>query len=210
MVLNHKTVLKLMRELGIKGKQRKNKYKSYRGEIGKVSPNLIKRNFKAMKPFEKLATDVTEFKIGEEKIYLSPIIDMYNNEILSYSISNSPTFWQTREMMADLYKRLPKGSRPILHSDQGWQYQMKEFQCSLKKHNIRQSMSRKGNCLDNAVMENFFGRLKVEMFYGEKFQSADEFVRRLKEYIEYYNNDRISLALNGMSPVQYRFNSKLT
>ena len=105
---------------------------------------------------------------------------------------------------------MPKGSNPILHSDQGWQYQMKEFQYSLKKHSIRQSMSRKGNCLDNAVMENFFGRLKVEMFYGENFQSADEFVRRLKEYIKYYNNKRISLALNGMSPVQFRIKSNLT
>ena len=90
----------------------------------------------------------------------------------------------------------------------GWQYQMKEFQRQLKEHNIIQSMSRKGNCLDNSVMENFFGRLKVEMYYGEKFQTVDEFVHCLKEYIHYWNNERISLTLNGMSPVQYRTHSQ--
>ncbi len=111
-------------------------------------------------------------------------------------------------MLQGLFDKLPKGARPILHSDQGWQYQMKEFQRQLKEHHIIQSMSRKGNCLDNSVMENFFGRLKVEMFYGEKFETVDEFVHCLKEYIHYWNNERISLALNGMIPVQYRTHSQ--
>ena len=206
--LNHKTVHKLMRSMGLHGKRRKSKYKSYKGEVGKIAPNILMRNFETSKPFEKLATDVTEFAVCDDKVYLSPILDLHNNEVISYSISLNPNFWQTREMLKGLFDKLPKGATPILHSDQGWQYQMKEFQRELQKHNIIQSMSRKGNCLDNSVMENFFGRLKVEMFYGEKFQTVDEFVHCLKEYIHYWNNERISLTLNGMSPVQYRTHSQ--
>ena len=202
-VINHKTVLKLMKSLNIQGKQRKSKYKSYKGEVGKIAPNIINRNFNATKPFEKLTTDVTEFAVCDEKVYLSPILDMYNNEIVSYSISTSPNFWQTRDMLDGLLNKLPTNSTPILHSDQGWQYQMKEYQRILKQNNIIQSMSRKGNCLDNSVMENFFGRLKTEMFFGEKFESVDTFIDKLKEYIYYYNNERIILKLK-MSPVQYR------
>ena len=206
--LNHKTVHKLMRSMGLHGKRRKSKYKSYKGEVGKIAPNIINRNFETSKTFEKLATDVTEFAVCDDKVYLSPILDLHNNEVISYSISLSPNFEQTREMLQGLFDKVPKGATPILHSDQGWQYQMKEFQRQLQDHNIIQSMSRKGNCLDNSVMENFFGRLKVEMFYGEKFQTVDEFVHCLKEYINYWNNERISLALNGMSPVQYRTHSQ--
>ena len=206
-VINHKTVLKLMKSLNLKGKQRRSKYKSYRGEVGKVAPNILNRDFETSKAYEKLATDVTEFNVCNEKVYLSPILDLYNNEILSYSISSSPNFQQTKEMLSKLFEKLPDTAKPILHSDQGWQYQMKEFQRLLKEHNVTQSMSRKGNCLDNSVMENFFGRLKVEMFYGETFQTTDEFIRCLKEYITYYNNERISLKLK-MSPVQYRTQSQ--
>lgn len=159
--INHKTVLKLMKALNIQGKQRKNKYKSYKGEMGKVASNLLNRDFRATVPFEKLVTDVTEFSVCNEKVYLSPILDLYNREVISYSISKSPNFWQTREMLKKLFEKLPEHAKPILHSDQGWQYQMKEFQGLLKSYNITQSMSRKGNCLDNSIMENFFGRLKV-------------------------------------------------
>lgn len=196
-----------MNSLNIQGKQRRSKYKSYKGEVGKIAPNILNREFVTDKPYTKLTTDVTEFNVCDDKVYLSPILDLYNNEILSYSISRSPNFNQTREMLNGLFNKLPKDSLPILHSDQGWQYQMKEFQKLLQEHNIKQSMSRKGNCLDNSVMENFFGRLKVEMFYGEKFQTVDEFVHCLEEYINYWNNERISLTLNGMSPVQYRTHS---
>lgn len=192
-----------MKSLNIKGKQRKSKYKSYKGEIGKIAPNIINRNFVADKPFQKLTTDVTEFAVCDEKIYLSPILDMYNNEIVSYSISTSPNFNQTREMLNILITKLPNNSKPILHSDQGWQYQMKEYQRILRENNITQSMSRKGNCLDNSIMENFFGKLKIEMFYGEKFESVNTFIDKLKEYIYYYNNERINLKLK-MSPVKYR------
>ena len=206
--INHKTVLKLMGSLGLKGKQRKNdKYHSYKGEIGKVTDNLLKRDFYAEKPFEKLTTDVTQFKVCDEKVYLSPVMDLFNREIVSYSISTSPNLWQIREMLDGLFAKLPADATPIFHSDQGWQYQHAEYQRLLSEHNITQSMSRKGNCMDNGAMENFFGRLKVEMFYGEKFESVNAFVDELKRYIHYYNNERISLKLKGMSPVQYRTHS---
>ena len=219
-VINHKTVDKLMKSLCLNGKQRKSKYKSYKGQVGTVAPNILNRNFGTNKPFEKLVTDVTEFTVCDCKIYLSPILDLYkylspildlyNREIISYSISLNPNFEQTREMVYGLFEKLPTDAEPILHSDQGWQYQMKEFQRLLKEHKIKQSMSRKGNCLDNAVMENFFGRLKVEMFYGEEFNSVVEFIQKLHEYIAYYNNERISIKLKGLSPVQYRTQSQVT
>ncbi len=203
-VINHKTVLKLMKSLNIQGKYPKVKYKSYKGEVGTVAPNILNREFESNTPYEKITTDVTEFSVCGEKVYLSPTMDLYNREILSYSISLSANFWQTREMLNNLFLRLPATAKPLLHSDQGWQYQMKEYQRMLREHNIIQSMSRKGNCLDNSPMENFFGRLKVEMYYGEKFESVNAFIEKLKEYIYYYNNERISLKLKGMSPIQYR------
>ena len=206
--INHKTVLKLMKSLDLRGKQRKNgKYHSYKGEVGRVADNLLHRDFHADKPFEKLTTDITEFKIGDEKVYLSPVLDMFNREIISYSISTSPNLQQVREMLNGLFEKLPADARPLFHSDQGWQYQHAEYQRLLAEHNITQSMSRKGNCMDNGIMENFFGRLKVEMFYGEKFESPRGFIEKLEEYIQYYNNERISLKLKGMSPVQYRAHS---
>jgi transposase InsO family protein len=207
-ILNHKTVLKLMKSLNLKGKTRKNeKYHSYKGDVGKVAENLLQRNFTASKPFEKLTTDVTQFNVCDDKVYLSPVMDLYNREIVSYSISLSPNLEQIKEMLNGLFERLPNGATPIFHSDQGWQYQHPEYQRQLKEHNIIQSMSRKGNCMDNGAMENFFSRLKVEMFYGEKFRTVDEFVHCLEEYISYYNNERISLKLKGMSPVGYRTHS---
>lgn len=204
-VINHKTVLKLMKSLSLRGKQRKNdKYHSYKGEVGKIADNLLNRDFEASKPFEKLTTDVTQFNVCDDKVYLSPIMDLYNREIISYSISLSPNLEQIREMLQGLTERLPSNATPIFHSDQGWQYQHSEYQRYLHEHNIIQSMSRKGNCMDNGAMENFFGRLKVEMFYGEKFSSVEDFITKLHDYISYYNNERISLKLKGMSPVQYR------
>lgn len=208
MTINHKKVLKLMKMLGIHGKKRKNeKYHSYKGEVGKLANNLLNRDFNAERAFEKLATDVTQLKVGDTKVYLSPIMDLYNNEIMSYSVSLRPDLAQIREMLDGLSKKLPQGAMPILHSDQGWQYQHAEYQRYLKEHNIVQSMSRKGNCMDNGAMECFFGRLKVEMFYGEKFESVEDFIQKLHEYISYWNNERISLKLKGMSPVQYRTHS---
>ena len=203
-VINHKTVLKLMKTLKIYGKQRKSKYKSYRGEVGKVAPNLLDREFNSNAPYTKLATDVTEFSVCNEKVYLSPVLDMFNNEILSYSISTSPNFLQTKEMLKGLFERLPKTAIPILHSDQGWQYQHKQYQKMLIDHGIVQSMSRKGNCLDNAVIENFFGLLKSELLYLQEFSSMEHFKQELLEYLDYYNNRRIKLKLKGLTPALHR------
>lgn len=207
--INHKTVQKLMKDLGLKGKQRKNdKYCSYKGKVGKVADNLLKRDFYAARPFEKLTTDVTQFKVCNEKVYLSPVMDLFNREIISYSISLSPNLEQVREMLNGLFEKLPADATPLFHSDQGWQYQHAEYRRMLSEHNITQSMSRKGNCMDNGAMENFFGRLKVEMFYGEEFESVDAFIDELNTYIYYYNHERISIKLKGMSPVQFRTHSR--
>ena len=205
---NHKLVLKLMKQCGLKCEVRRKKYRSYKGEIGKVAPNILQRDFKSTKPFMKLVTDVTEFAVGNEKVYLSPILDLYNGEIIAYDLALHPTFSQTMRMLDAAFSVIPNQSGAILHSDQGWQYQMKQYQQRLKEKGIVQSMSRKGNCLDNSVMENFFGILKSEMFYGHKFNSSHELIKKIDEYIYYYNNKRIKLKLKGLSPVQYRTQSQ--
>lgn len=203
-IINHKTVLRLMKILGLKSIIRVKKYKSYRGEQGRIAPNILKRNFKADQPNKKWATDVTEFNVSGNKLYLSPIIDLFNGEIISYNISERPVFRQITDMLKKGLKKIKNTENIILHSDQGWQYQMKAYQMLLKEKGIVQSMSRKGNCLDNAVIENFFGTLKSEMFYTKKFKTVNELKKEIKEYINYYNNKRIRLNLKGKSPVQYR------
>lgn len=154
--VNHKTVQKLMRKCNLKCEIRKKKYRSYKGEVGKIAPNVLNRNFKADKPNQKWVTDVTEFTVGDDKVYLSPILDLFNGEIISYDISLRPTFKQTMSMLDQAFEKIPDNTNLVLHSDQGWQYQMKQYQSRLKEKGIVQSMSRKGNCLDNSVMENFF------------------------------------------------------
>ncbi len=204
MIINHKTVLKLMKLLELKSLIRVKKYKSYKGEQGKIAPNLLKRNFKAEAPNQKWATDITEFNISGKKLYLSPIIDLFNQEIISYELTERPVFNQVVMMLEKAFKKIPNNTNLTLHSDQGWQYQMKQYQYLLKEKGIKQSMSRKGNCLDNAIIENFFGILKSELFYIQKFASLEELKREIKQYINYYNCVRIKSNLNKMSPIQYR------
>lgn len=207
--INHKTVQRLMEELHLKCLVRMKKYRSYKGEIGKIAPNLIQRDFKADAPNQKWTTDITEFALFGTKLYLSPILDMYNGEIISYSISEHPVLGQVMDMLDKAFKKIPDKTDLIFHSDQGWQYQHKQYQQRLKEKGIRQSMSRKGNCLDNAIMENFFGLLKSELLYLRDFDSFEEFRAELETYIEYYNNHRIKSKLKGLSPVQYRVQSSL-
>ena len=204
--VNHKTVRKLMKQLGLVCQVRENrKYNSYRGEVGEVAPNLLERHFKTNEPNRKWVTDVTEFKVHDQKLYLSPILDLFNGEVVSYNLSRHPNFKQITDMLEGAFQKLPdKVDNLILHSDQGWQYQMKSYQNLLKAKGITQSMSRKATCLDNAVAENFFGLLKTELFYLEKFDSIDQLEKAIVDYIDYYNNRRIKLKLNGLSPVQYR------
>jgi len=203
-IINHKTVLRLMRMLKLKSIIRVKKYRSYKGEQGTVAPNLLNRLFKAEKPNQKWATDVTEFKVSGKKLFLSPVIDLYNQEIVSYELSESPSFSSVMSMLSKAIDRVDTTQSLLLHSDQGWHYQMKQYQNLLKEKGITQSMSRKGNCLDNAVIENFFGIIKSELYYLKKYTSVGELKKEIKDYINYYNNDRIKLNLKGMSPVQYR------
>ena len=203
-LLNHKTVQKLMGELKLKSLVRMKKYKSYRGQLGEIAPNLLAREFEAKVPNEKWVTDVTEFNIAGQKVYLSPILDLYNREIVSFTIDKRPHAELVGNMIQQALKQLKQNEQPLIHSDQGWQYQMKAYQNMLNQHGITQSMSRKGNCLDNAAMESFFGVLKSEFYYTKKFTDADDFIAELKEYIWYYNHDRIKTKLKGLSPVQYR------
>lgn len=204
LVINHKTVLRLMREMGLKSLIRIKKYSSYRGDQGKIAPNILNRNFKADEPVQKWATDVTEFKVKGKKLYLSPIIDLFNQEIISYDLSDKPVFKGVMDMLKKALPQAKCSSKLILHSDQGWQYQMRKYQDLLKSNRITQSMSRKGNCLDNAIIENFFGTLKSELFYLNEYESTDQLKKDIKEYICYYNKKRIKLNLNGMSPMEYR------
>ena len=203
-VINHKTVQRLMAEMGLKCKIRKVCYRSYKGNVGKVAPNIIERNFVAITPNQKWATDVTQINIGASKLYLSPILDMYNGEIISYNISTSPNLEQVYDMLDKAFDRFDSLDGLILHSDQGWQYQHFGYRKRLEERHIIQSMSRKGNCLDNSMMENFFGIMKSELLYAEKFESSEVFIKALEDYIDYYNNKRIKSRLKGKSPVQYR------
>jgi len=207
--LNPKTVQKLMVEMDLKSLVRPKRYQSYKGTVGKAAPNLLNRNFEANKPHQKWVTDVTEFNIKGEKVYLSPILDLYNREIISYEIAQRPNISMVMNMLNQAIRELKPEEKPIIHSDQGWQYQMRHYQRELANNGITQSMSRKGNCLDNAVMENWFGIMKTEFYYQEKFENVDLFKKGLKEYIHYYNHDRIKQKLKGLSPVNYRNQSLL-
>lgn len=209
LAVSGKTVLRLMREEGLFCRIRRKKrerYDSYKGERGKVADNVLSRDFDAERPLQKLATDVTEFALEDGKAYLSPVMDLFNNEIVSWSISRRPNLAQVFEMMEGLEARLD-GERPLLHSDQGWQYQHRGYQRALKRLGIRQSMSRKATCLDNACMEGFFGHMKDEFYRGRSFGSFDEFKEELDGYIRYWNERRYQPKLKGLSPIQYRTQS---
>lgn len=202
--VNHKTVQRLMQELGLKSLVRIKKYRSYKGEVGSAAPNILQRQFDAQEANQKWVTDVTEFKVAGEKLYLSPVMDLYNGEIIAFETSKRPVFDLVDSMLKKALGTLRGINKLILHSDQGWQYRMPAYQNLLKQNRVEQSMSRKANCLDNAAMESFFAVLKTEYFYLNKFKTVEELQDGLAEYIRYYNHDRIKLKLNGLSPVQYR------
>ena len=208
-IINHKTVQRLMKQLNLKCMVRIKKYRSYHGQVGEIAPNLINRDFHASAPNQKWTTDVTEFSLFGKKLYLSPILDMYNSEIISYTLSERPSLQSVLAMVDSAFAGLPDNSGLVFHSDQGWQYQHKQYQNRLSAKGVIQSMSRKGNCLDNAIMENFFGLLKSELLYLREFKDIDEFVSELEQYIFYYNNKRIKGKLKGLSPVDYRIKSQL-
>ena len=202
--INHKTVRKLMKSMGLVCKVRMKKYHSYKGEVGKVAPNLLERNFEADTPNQKWVTDVTEFSLFGEKLYLSPVLDLCSRDLVVYTIAERPSLSMVTDMVGRAFESLQDGTDLILHSDQGWQYQHRQYQGMLKDKGVRQSMSRKGNCLDNAVMENFFGLLKSELLYLQDFDSLEHFRAELIEYLDYYNNRRIKAKLKGLTPAHHR------
>lgn len=193
-----------MKKLGLVCRVRMKKYHSYKGEVGKIVPNLLERNFEAKKPNQKWVTDVTEFHLFGQKLYLSPILDLCSRDIVSYALSDRPGLPMVIRMLDSAFAQISDSTNLILHSDQGWQYQHKHYQRMLKKKGIRQSMSRKGNCLDNAVIENFFGLLKSELLYLQKFESMEQFKAELIEYLDYYNNSRAKAKLKGLPPAVHR------
>ena len=208
-VENYIKVMNIMHLLGLQGKRPKEKYHSFKGEVGKVAPNIIDRDFTATAPLQKWTTDVSQFNFSWGKCYLSPIIDMYTNEVISYDLSMSPNLNQIKRMLETAFKKFKSLTGLIFHSDQGWQYQHNYYRQELKNRGIIQSMSRRGNCIDNCIMETFFGRLKNEMYYGyeKEYESFESFSKALDEYISYYNNERIQGKTKWMPPVMYRIAS---
>ncbi len=202
--LNHKTVQRLMKELNLVCRVRMKKYRSYKGEVGKIADNELNREFHAEKPNQKWVTDVTQFRLFGQKLYLSPILDLCSGDIVTYTISDSPNLEMVTTMLEQAFQNLPDNTDLILHSDQGWHYQHKQYRRMLTEKGIKQSMSRKGNCYDNSVMENFFGHLKSELLYLQEFESVDHFKQELIEYIDYYNNRRIKARLKGLPPALHR------
>ena len=218
--VNHKAVKRLMSKLDLYGITPRAKYKSYKGDFNGTVDNILLnkkidtkkhrteyvRDFSTTSVNEKWTTDVSEFHIAAGKLYLSPILDMHNREIVSYNISKSPSYMQVADMLNKAFNKFDDLSNLIFHSDQGWQYQMYQYHKTLKERGITQSMSRKGNCLDNSPMENFFGKMKNEMFYGHEyeFKSLEQLQKAMEDYINYYNNERIQVKLKGLTPCQAR------
>ena len=204
--VNHKRVQRLMHSMSLFGKRPKEKYHSYKGEVGKVADNIINRDFSTTAPLQKWTTDVSQFNFSWGKCYISPILDMNTNEIIAYDLALHPNLEQIQRMLDNAFEKFPSVDGLIFHSDQGWQYQHEYFRNKLKEHKIIQSMSRKGNCYDNCIMETFFGRLKNELYYGYEndYDSFEAFSIAIDEYINYYNNERIQAKTKWMPPVKYR------
>ena len=215
--INKKKVQRIIKKLNLQVKnfsRKSRKYSSYKGTLGKIAENKINRSFKIDKQYTQITTDTTEFKYYEKdekgnyqvkKLYLNPYLDMYNSEILSYEISKHPNLDPILKALDKAIEKTDenKGER-IFHSDQGWAYQVSRYTTKLEENGITQSMSRKGNCLDNSPMENFFGILKQEIYYGRKSYSYEELKETIEEYIKYYNEKRIKEKLGYLSPVEYR------
>lgn len=203
-----KTVLKMMREMGLScGIRREtdyHRYNSYKGAIGRTFENVVGRDFGADGPWQKLGTDVTEFKAPWGKAYLAPAYDFGSKEIVSWSISRSPNMAQQREMLDGLLAKKPQDAKPTMHSDMGWQYQHDGYCKTLEDAGIVQSMSRKGNCIDNGATEQIFGHIKDEFFRGQDFEGFEDFKERLEEYIVHWNTRRRQVKLKGLTPEEFR------
>uniref|UniRef100_UPI001C055C32 IS3 family transposase n=1 Tax=Mesomycoplasma hyorhinis TaxID=2100 RepID=UPI001C055C32 len=201
-----KKVCRLMEKFNLKAICPRKKYKSYKGTVGKIADNILNRNFVATQPNQKWTTDVTEFSGPFGKAYLSPILDMFNGEVIAWDLSTSANNQQIRKMLQRAFSKHKNLEGLIFHSDQGWQYQHRQFSEKLKQKGIIQSMSRKGNCLDNSIIESFFGTLKRECFYGreKEFLTFKQFNKAIANYIYYYNYKQIKDKIKWMSPIKFR------
>ena len=204
-VVSKKLVLKLMDQLHLKSTiRRRKRYDSFRGQVGKIAPNLLKRDFTTSGPNQKWVTDVTEFRVGHRKVYLSTVMDLFGREIIGHTAGTSPNLQLTNSSLRQALRTLQRGEKPIVHSDQGFQYQHASWQKLLTDAGCLQSMSRKGNCLDNAVMESFFGHLKDELYCNTTYLTTDALIQAIDDYITWFNTERGHSTLKGLSPVQYR------
>ncbi|SDR68042.1 putative transposase [Corynebacterium timonense] len=204
-IVNHKLVLKLMREMGLKAKIRQRRpYISYTGTTSHIAENTLERNFTPDKPNSVFVSDVTEFKVAGRKVYLSPVMDLFDRAIVAHTVATSPTTALTSASLAQAIEACAPKPGWMIHTDQGFQYQHSSWRTLISQHHGVQSMSRKGNCYDNAVMENFFGHLKTEMFHGEVFDTIEQFTAAVDEYIQWYNTQRLQQRLKGLTPMQYR------
>lgn len=203
-----KTVLKMMREMGIIcGIRREtdyHRYNSYKGVVGKTFENVIGRDFEADGPWEKLGADVTEFKQPWGKVYFALVYDFGSKEIVAWSTSLHPNMAQQYELLDQLVDTKLEGTSPILHSDMGWQYQQAGWCSRLEGVGIVQSMSRKGNCIDNGATEQVFGHLKDEFYRNQAWPSFEEFKRDLDAYVIHWNTRRRQVKLKGLTPEEFR------
>lgn len=203
--VNHKLVFKLMNRMRLKSKARpRRKYNSYRGEVSAIADNVLDREFTPNAPNTAWVSDVTEFRVAGRKVYLSPIMDLYDRTILAHELSMSPSTAFTAKSLQNAISWHTPGAGLIVHTDQGIQYQHSSWKNLIEGIDGVQSMSRKGNCYDNAVMENFFGHLKSEMYHGEAFASIEEFCQAVDDYIFWYNNTRLQKRIKNLAPMQYR------
>lgn len=207
-VIADKSVLKMMREMGIRcGIRRETAYhrhNSYRGVVGRGFEKVIARDFDAGAPWRKLETDVTEFKVAGGKAYWAPTLDFCTKEIVASDISTTPDMAQQVRMLDELLPKIPEGAAPTMHSDRGWQYQHAWYTSRLEAAGIVQSMSRKANCIDNAVTEQLFGHVKDEFYRGREWKTFEDFKRDLEEYIVHWNTSRRQVRLKGLTPEEFR------
>lgn len=208
--LNHKSfsegyIHRLMDVLNIKARIRRKKVNRKKLKPKYVKENILSRDFSTTRPNEKWLTDVTEFSIpGDSKrLYLSPIMDLYDNSIIEYNLSFKNNNHLVFTMFDKAIQKYPN-ARPLFHSDRGYQYTSGNFKDKIKKASMTQSMSRVGKCIDNGPMEGFFGILKCEMFYGNRFETLEELKEKIIEYIKFYNEKRFQKRLGCMAPLEYR------
>ncbi|NCB03665.1 MAG: IS3 family transposase [Spirochaetia bacterium] len=200
---SEKKIHRLMGILGVKAKIRRSRpgYRKVKPEM--TAANILNREFKASKPNEKWLTDVTEFKYGQRKCYLSALLDLYDRSIVGYEIGHS----NNNELVFKMFEKAVENNpaaRPMIHSDRGFQYTSKMFNTKLSNQGCTQSMSRVARCIDNGPMEGFWGIVKSEMYYLNKYEDYDSLKSAIEQYIYYYNHERFQAGLKNMAPVQYR------